>query len=95
MCEDHVIRNPGCEQVQIQVTARQLCDIYDVAVEQHVLERKAKSAPVRVTHEEDVHAEASSEEEAAADPAYEEHSPVVLSQLDNRSAARKAIQGVA
>ncbi|KAH8746120.1 hypothetical protein F5883DRAFT_586017, partial [Diaporthe sp. PMI_573] len=49
ICEDHAIRHPGCEQVQIQVTARQLCDIYNVAVEQHVLEREAKSAPVGVT----------------------------------------------
>ncbi|KAG6365588.1 hypothetical protein INS49_007199 [Diaporthe citri] len=105
ICEDHVIRHPGCEQVQIQLTARHLCDVYDVAVEQHVLERGAKSTPVGVTHEEDVHAEASSEEdvhveasrqeEAPAEAAREENPPVVVPQPETRSPARRAIQGVA
>ena len=91
----------------IDVTAEQLCDIYEAAVRRQIKENEMRSARAaasgaaavreeeahaEASSEEDVQVEASHEEEAAAEAVREEHPPVVVPQPENRSTARKAIQ---
>jgi hypothetical protein len=95
ICKEYAARLLGCEEVVIDVTAEQLCDIYEAAVRRQIKENEMRSARAAAVREEDVQVEASHEEEAAAEAVREERPPVVVPQPENRSTARKAIQGVA
>jgi hypothetical protein len=71
--KEYAARLLGCEEVVIEMTAGQLCDIYEGAVRRQIKENEMKSACAvasreAAAREEDVHAEAS----------HEEHPPVAL-----------------
>lgn len=90
ICKEYAARLLGCEEVVIEVTAEQLCDIYEGAVRRQIKENEMKSARAAASRE-----AAAREEDVHAEAAHEEHPPVVVPQPENRSSARRAIQGVA
>lgn len=44
ICEEKVPTLPGCKYVEIEITAEQLCDIYDRAVKKQIKENERKNA---------------------------------------------------
>ncbi|KAI7780083.1 hypothetical protein LA080_000096, partial [Diaporthe eres] len=97
ICKEYATTLLGCDEVVIEVTAEQLCSIYEAAVRRQIKEnqtnsdRAAASSEV-AAHEDTVNPEAAREEHVHDEAARDDELCAVAPEPENRSPARRTMK---
>lgn len=93
ICQEHASTLPGCEEVVIEVTAKQLCDIYDEAVGRQLKENETISARASAPRAASSRDAATRGEDIRAEAASGEYTRAAAPEPENRRMTRSAARG--